>query len=313
MTGQAIRVEGLEKRYADTTALAGVDMEVATGTVLGLLGHNGAGKTTLVRTLATLIRPDAGRAMVAGHDVEREPGGVRQNIALAGQYAAVDELLTGRQNLQLIARLRHVSPTLSAARATALLEEFGLARAADRPVGTYSGGMRRRLDLAACLVTTPAVLFLDEPTTGLDPASRLDLWSYIRRLTDDGVTVLLTTQYLEEADMLADRIVVLKDGRRIAEGTPAELKAQVGNERVVVEMDRAEEFANLLAEVQGWPAVTVTVEQDRLRLTLEAPEPFQCLRAVADHMDRRRTSARHLALRSASLDEVFLELTGQPT
>src|SRR4051794_29419683 len=202
MTADAIRTEGLVKRYGDQVALAGLDLALPSGQVLGLLGRNGAGKTTLIRTLSTLLVPDAGTAQVAGHDLRSQPEKVRERIALAGQYAAVDEVLTGRENLRMIARLRHRSAERSRRVAGELLERFGLEQAADRRVGTYSGGMRRRLDLAACLVTVPKVLFLDEPTTGLDPASRLDLWASIRQLLQEGVSVLLTTQYLEEADTL---------------------------------------------------------------------------------------------------------------
>src|SRR6202163_2705371 len=225
----AIRVEDLQKRFGSVVALDGVSFAVPTGTVLGLLGPNGAGKTTSVRVLTTILRPDSGRAEVLGIDVTRDPQAVRERIGLAGQYAAVDENLTGHENLRMVGRLSHLSKPVVLARAGELLERFSLADAADRPVRTYSGGMRRRLDLAAALVHRPPVLFLDEPTTGLVPSGRSDLWSIIAGLVEDGTTLLLTTQYLEEADRLADNIVVVDGGRVIAEGTAAELKANMGN------------------------------------------------------------------------------------
>ena len=233
MNGAAvIRVEGLEKAYGRTRALRGVDLVVEPGTLVGVLGPNGAGKTTTVRILATLLRPDAGRAEVAGFDVVTQGAEVRRRIALTGQYASVDELLTGRENLELIGELSHLSRGQRRRRADDLLERFDLGEAASRPVRTYSGGMRRRLDLAASLVAAPSVLFLDEPTTGLDPRSRLAMWEVIRGLIGDGTTVLLTTQYLEEADQLAQQIVVIDEGRVIARGTANELKSRVGGARV---------------------------------------------------------------------------------
>src|SRR5690349_223909 len=228
MTNHAIHAEGLTKRFDDTLALDGVDLSVPQGTVLGVLGPNGAGKTTAVRILATLPRPDAGSATVAGHDVLREPDAVRRAIGLTGQYAAVDEQLTGRENLVLVGRLLDLTRAAAARRAEELLDQFGLADAADRRTRTYSGGMRRRLDLAASLVGRPEVIYLDEPTTGLDPSKREDMWDVVRELTLQGTTVLLTTQYLEEADALADAISVFDRGRVIAHGTPDELKAIVG-------------------------------------------------------------------------------------
>src|SRR5437660_641868 len=229
MTETAILVEGLTKRFGEVVALDGIDFQVPPGSVFGLLGPNGAGKTTAVRVLATVIAPDGGRAEVLGHDVQREAEAVRYRIGLAGQFAAVDPNLTGRENLRLIGRLTQLPRRVIEARAGEILERFGLADAADRPVRTYSGGMRRRLDVGAALVHRPPVLFLDEPTTGLDPEGRSELWEVIRELVSDGTTVLLTTQYLEEADRLADRIVVIDDGRVIADDTPAALKSRLGS------------------------------------------------------------------------------------
>src|SRR5437764_13341538 len=231
----AIVVEGIVKRFGGVTAFDGIDLQAPAGTVLGLLGPNGAGKTTAVRILTTLLTPDAGYASVLGLDVARQPNAVRASIGLAGQYAAVDENLTGRENLRMVGQLTRQSASTTAARSVELLERFDLADAADRPVRTYSGGMRRRLDLAAALIHRPPVLFLDEPTTGLDPKSRIDLWALIGELVSDGTTLLLTTQYLEEADRLADHIVVIDHGQIIAEGTAAELKARLGSTIVEVE------------------------------------------------------------------------------
>jgi len=227
-----ISAHGLRKRYGGQTALDGFSLQVRPGTVCGLLGPNGAGKTTVVRILATLLRPDAGQACVAGWDVMRQPRQVRYRIGLVGQNASVDEILTGRQNLELFGRLGHLTARAARMRASELLDRFGLAGAADRSVAEYSGGMRRRLDLATSLILSPPVLFLDEPTTGLDPAARIEVWAHIRELVGTGTTVLLTTQYLEEADQLADQIAVIDGGRIIAEGTPDELKAKVGPDRV---------------------------------------------------------------------------------
>jgi ABC-type multidrug transport system ATPase subunit len=240
--------------------------------------------------------------------VRTEASRVRESIALAGQYAAVDEMLTGRQNLWMIARLRHASAKRSRHVANELLESFRLEDAADRTVDTYSGGMRRRLDLAACLVTLPKVLFLDEPTTGLDPASRFDLWASVRRLADEGVSVLLTTQYLEEADVLADSIVVLNAGEKVAEGTASELKERFGRERIVIEFERREDYDRILATVRTWPGTAADGDPGRLEITVDAPAPLRALADVTRTIARASIGVRQLSLRHASLDEVFLHL-----
>ena len=251
MPDPAVHVEGVVKRFRATTALAGVDLDVEEATVFGLLGPNGAGKTTLVRVLATLLAPDAGRAEVFGRDVVHDAAGVRELLGLTGQFAAVDEMLTGRENLQMFGRLFDLSAADARRRANELLERFDLADAADRPARTYSGGMRRRLDLASSLLTRPRVLFLDEPTTGLDPRSRNEIWSVVRELVREGTTVLLTTQYLEEADQLAEQIAVIDHGRMIAQGTGSELKDRVGGQILEVELVSAAERDNARAALAG--------------------------------------------------------------
>ncbi|AQZ60265.1 putative ABC transporter ATP-binding protein [[Actinomadura] parvosata subsp. kistnae] len=306
-----IRVEGLRKRYASTEALRGIDLDVPAGTVCGLLGPNGAGKTTAVRILATLLRPDAGRAEVAGLDVVRDAAALRFRIGLAGQHAAVDELLTGQRNLELFGRLYHLPRAAARARAEELLERFGLARAARRPVKEYSGGMRRRLDLAASLIVAPRVLFMDEPTTGLDPRSRMELWERLRALVNEGTTLLLTTQYLDEADHLTDQVVVLKEGRVAASGSPAALKRQVGGDRVrILVREPADVPAALRAlhEAGSHPAAGSATEADRL-VTVPAPEGAQSLIRVAGALATAGIPVEDLALRRPTLDEVFLRLT----
>jgi oleandomycin transport system ATP-binding protein len=306
-----IQVEGLGKTFGATRALDGVDLAVRRGTVLGLLGPNGSGKTTTVRVLATLLRPDSGRARVLGHDVVAEPEAVRSRIGLTGQYAAVDEALSGTDNLVLVARLLDLSRREARRRAAELVERFGLADAAGRRVRTYSGGMRRRLDLAVSLVGRPDVLFLDEPTTGLDPRHRNEVWDEVRALAADGTTVLLTTQYLEEAEQLADDLVVLDHGRVIAAGTPAALKAEVGGQRLHVRPLRPADLPAVVASVADLvfpdaPAVDATGE-----LTAAAPEPGVLLR-VAERLDAAGLPVAELGLRLPSLDDVFLTLTGRP-
>ncbi|WP_433362236.1 ATP-binding cassette domain-containing protein [Streptosporangium sp. CA-115845] len=303
----AIQAEGLVKRYGETRALDGVDLLVPQGRLLGVLGPNGAGKTTAVRILATLLRPDAGTAVVGGYDVTRQAHQVRSLIGLTGQYAAVDEMLTGVENLVMIGRLLGMTRADSRARAGELLERFDLSDAGGRAAKTYSGGMRRRLDLAASLVGRPQVLFLDEPTTGLDPRSRTDLWSVVRGLMADGVTVLLTTQYLEEADQLADDIVVFDHGRVIASGTSDQLKATTGAQVLEVRPSQAEHLdlvGKVLADVLG-----EIPDLSGGRATASVHDPA-AVPAIVRRLDEQGVIASELALRKSSLDEVFLAITG---
>ena len=305
----AIEASGLVKRFGKTTALAGVDLVARPGTVLGVLGPNGAGKTTAVRILATLLRPDGGQALVCGYDVERQAHQVRQLIGLTGQYASVDEGLSGVNNLIMIGRLLGRSRRHARGRAVTLLERFDLTEAAQRPVKTYSGGMRRRLDLAASLVGQPRVLYLDEPTTGLDPRSRTEVWAMIRELVADGVTVLLTTQYLDEADQLAHDIVVIDHGKVIATGTPDELKTRTGGQVLeVLPADRArlDQTAALVANRTGTlPAVDAESGMVRVPVTAAAVLPV-----IVRDLDEAGVDLAEFTLRKASLDEVFLALTG---
>jgi ABC transporter DrrB family efflux protein len=309
----AVHVEGVIKRFGATVALAGVDLDVAEGTVFGLLGPNGAGKTTLVRVLATLLTPDAGRAEVFGRDVVHEAPAVRELLGLTGQFAAVDEILTGRENLQMFGRLFDLSPEDARRRSAELLERFELTDAADRPARTYSGGMRRRLDLASSLLTRPRILFLDEPTTGLDPRSRNEIWAIVRELVREGTTLLLTTQYLEEADQLADRIAVIDHGRVIAQGTGNELKDRVGGQILEVELTSAaqrDEAQTVLTRVGcGEPEPGERVDQ----LTMPAPrDGLSLVEDAASALRHAGIGVSDLGLRRPTLDDVFLQLTGAP-
>ena len=303
MTETAILADRLRKTFDDVVAVGQISLAVPRGTVLGLLGANGAGKTTMVRMLTTVLKPTSGRGVVNGFDVLEEPQAVRRNIGLAGQYAAVDENLTGRENLVLVGRLTHIGKAAARQRAAELLDQFHLTEAADRPVRTYSGGMRRRLDLGAALVTHPPVLFLDEPTTGLDPASRLDLWAVIETLVSDGTTVLLTTQYLEEADRLADNIVVIDKGLIAAEGTATQLKARLGD--TVIEFELADAaIANSAASLLGGTTSAGTV----VRLVMS--QGAVTLRDALNQLATADITPVNVALREPTLDDVFLTLTG---
>jgi ABC-2 type transport system ATP-binding protein len=301
-----IEVEGLQKRFGENEALAGIDLEVPSGTVCGVLGPNGAGKTTAIRILTTLLRMDAGRAVVAGCDVARDPAGVRRRIGLVGQNAAVDEVLSGRQNLVLFGRLFHLGVAGARSRADELLARFGLADAGSKPVSQYSGGMRRRLDLAAGLILSPPVLFLDEPTTGLDPRGRNEVWAAIRALADEGTTVLLTTQQLEEADQLADRIAVIDRGRVIAEDTPEALKGAFGGDWIDVvlrERDDVSAAAETLRRIAG---AAPEVDTESRRVSAPVSDRMGALTAVVRDLGE---AAEDIALRRPTLDEVFLHLT----
>jgi len=309
----AVRVEGVVKRFGATVALDGAGLEVPAGMVFGLLGPNGAGKTTLVRILATLLAPDAGRAEVLGHDVVREAAAVRELIGLTGQFAAVDELLTGRENLEMFGRLFKLSREQAHRHAGELLERFDLGQAADRPARTYSGGMRRRLDIASSLVTRPQVLFLDEPTTGLDPRSRNEIWAIVRELRREGTTILLTTQYLEEADQLTDRIAVIDHGKVIAEGTGNELKDRVGGQILEVELSSAGQRDRAQAVLAGVGCGEPEPDERPDRLTLPAPRNGLLLvEEAAAGLRQAQIGVSDIGLRRPTLDDVFLQLTGAP-
>ncbi|GAA0805681.1 ATP-binding cassette domain-containing protein [Spirilliplanes yamanashiensis] len=304
-----IHTRGLRKRYSGRVALDGLDLDVAAGTVHGLLGPNGAGKTTAVRILTTLLRPDGGTAEVAGHDVRSRPDAVRAAIGLVGQHAAVDEVLTGRQNLVMFGRLHHLGAARARARADELLDRFDLTGAGATPLAAYSGGMRRRLDLAAGMIRAPKVLFLDEPTTGLDPRGRTEVWAAVRSLVADGTTVLLTTQYLEEADQLAGRISVVDAGRVVADGSPDELKSALGGDRLDV----------VAADPAGVPAVRAVlaahgepeVDADERRVSVRVADRVAALTRAAADLDAAGVAVHDIALRRPTLDEVFLDLTAK--
>jgi ABC-2 type transport system ATP-binding protein len=305
----AIVAEGLRKRYGGTVALDGLDLEVPAGVVCGLLGPNGAGKTTAVQVLTTLRVADGGRAQVAGFDVARQPAQVRRNVGLVAQSAAVDEILSGRQNLTMFGRLLRLGTAGARRRADELLERFGLADAGSRPVKDYSGGMRRRLDLAASLILSPPVLFLDEPTTGLDPRGRGEVWAAVRGLVDGGTTVLLTTQYLEEADQLAHAIAVIDHGRVIAEGSPDELKARLGGDRIDVVVHDDGALATAAAIVGAAAGGEPELDCDRRRVSAPVRDRMAALDEVMRGLSDARIEAEDVALRRPTLDEVFLALT----
>jgi len=307
VTPPAIRVAGLRKSYGDHTVLDGVSIEIPAGTIFALLGPNGAGKTTMVRILSTLSRPDAGQAWIAGKELASEPDAVRAAIGVTGQFAAVDGLLTGFENLALMGRLHHLGKRESRQRATELLEKFDLAEAAGKSLATYSGGMRRRLDLAMTLAGKPRIIFLDEPTTGLDPRSRRTMWQIVRDLVEqDGVTIFLTTQYLEEADHLADRIAVLDQGRLVAEGTPAELKKLVPGGHVSLRFTDAAQLS-LAARALG------TISRDAEELTLQVPGDggVRSLYSLLDRLSQAELEPAELTVHTPDLDDVFLVLTGR--
>mgnify|MGYP000408542878 FL=1 len=308
---KSIIAEELVKTYDKGTvrALDGLNLDVNEGTVLGILGPNGAGKTTTVRILSTLLRPDSGRATVAGIDVIKNPEKVREVIGLSGQYAAVDEILTGYDNLVMFGELYHLGKKQAVVRANELLERFGLTEAAKRPIKTYSGGMRRRLDLAASLIVKPKVLFLDEPTTGLDPRGRQDMWGVIEELVKDGVTLLLTTQYLEEADQLADEIAVIDTGKVIARGTSDQLKKQVGGERleIIVENENVAATMEIVARVSG---ITPALDEGLRQISAPVSTGSQALFEVLKSLDEAKIHALDIGLKRPSLDDVFLSLTG---
>ena len=305
-----IEATGLVKRYKNVTALDGLDLVVPEGIVMGLLGPNGAGKTTAVSILSTLLEPDEGTAIVAGANVRTDPKSVRRLIGLSGQYAAVDEHLTGFENLDMIGRLYHLGRAMARVRARELLERFDLTEAGDRPVKTYSGGMRRRLDLAGALVAEPPVLFLDEPSSGLDPRSRVDLWDVIRELVGKGTTLLLTTQYLEEADQLADVIVVIDHGREIAHGTSDQLKTQVGGERIEVTVTEADQVATAQEVLAGFAVGDIHIDHHSRGLTAPIAGGATTLTQALRDLDTRGVMVQDVGLRRPTLDDVFLALTG---
>ena len=308
-----VSVSGLVKRYGAVAALDGLDLTVAPGSVHGLLGPNGAGKTTAVRVLATLTRPDSGEARIGGIDVRHDPLAVRRQIGLAGQFAAVDEILTGRQNLEMFGRLFHLGAAGARRRGKQLLEQFELVEAANKGVKSYSGGMRRRLDLAASMILAPRVLFLDEPTSGLDPRGRNEVWESVRALVREGTTVLLTTQYLDEADQLADRVTVIDHGRAIADGTPSELKAKIGGERIDVVGLPGTDLQALADCFAGVSTGAPTIDAQKLLVSAPVDDRVAALTVLTARLQAAGLGLADLSLRRPTLDDVFLELTGRPS
>ncbi|WP_280438224.1 ATP-binding cassette domain-containing protein [Nocardia carnea] len=308
MSSSAIAASGLRKAYGDKTVLDGIDLNIGTGTIFSLLGPNGAGKTTTVNVLTTLLRADGGTAQVAGHDITTETRAVRAAIGVTGQFAAVDDLLTGAENLELMADIHRLRGDARKRVVTGLLERFGLADAARKRAATYSGGMRRKLDLAMTLVTKPEIVFLDEPTTGLDPRSRRTMWEIVRDLTDEGVTIFLTTQYLEEADQLADRIAVLDQGRIVAEGTPDELKRRVPGSYIRLRFDHIDDLDTAVRALPG-----STRDDETLTLRVPGDGGSKSLRHVLDRLDAAALEAAEITVHTPDLDDVFLSLTGHST
>jgi len=304
----AVVVKGMRKSFGDTTVLDGVDFTISEGAIFALLGPNGAGKTTIVRILSTLLRADSGEVEVAGHDVAADPDGVRASIGVTGQFSAVDELLTGKENLQLMADLNHLGRHAGRARVEELLVRFDLADAAARAVSTYSGGMRRRLDLAMTLVGSPRVIFLDEPTTGLDPRARRQMWDDIRNLAAGGVTILLTTQYLDEADELADRIAVLDRGSVVAEGTADELKRRIHGGHIRLQLADPQALHAAAALIDG-----ATLDEEHLALRVPGNGDVPSLRRLLEQLDHAQIAVAELSIHSPDLDDVFFAVTGQPT
>ena len=310
MAKNIISIKNLTKSFKSVDVLKGINLEVEEGTMLALLGPNGAGKTTTIRILSTLLTPDGGEVTINGFDVVKDTNAIRSSIGLTGQYAAVDELLTGRENLIMMGRLYHLSKKDARTRAEELLAEFDLLDAADRIAKTYSGGMRRRLDLALSLIATPPILFLDEPTTGLDPRSRITIWDIIKKLMAKGTTILLTTQYLDEADKLADKIAVLDHGKIIAEGTADELKAMVGKERLEITIERESDFAKAVSVVTG---ENKEVDEDERRIGVATDGTVSDLKRVLDAMQENGVEVETFSLHKPTLDDVFLKLTGHST
>lgn len=308
MTDYAIQAKGLQKSYGTNHVLKGIDITIKRGTMLALLGPNGAGKTTTVRILSTLLSFDEGVVTIDGHDVATEQDAVRRVIGLTGQSAAVDELLTGRENLIMMGRLYRLTKTSAKARAEELLQDFDLMAAADRPLKTYSGGMRRRLDLAVSLIATPPIIFLDEPTTGLDPRSRIAMWNIINKLKGDGATILLTTQYLEEADQLADQIVVIDGGKVIAKGTAKDLKSQVGNDRLELTFSTKKDLIAAREQLDG---VVSDTNDDSMALSVMIQDTNKDVRGVLDTLAKAKIPVDSLAVHKPTLDDVFLSLTGK--